>query len=511
MILTIMNFFGKKFKTILLLILFFELLSLLGHFVPVFSTIGFLVAIIALIVLSIKDLSLGLCFLFVELFIGSFGRLFSIEIGEFSLSVRMGIWVTLMILWILRSLIILAKTKRCPSLQVIKSKKFKIFVPLFIFIMWGVVNAFLNQNELSNIFRDANAWLYFSIVFPVFSTIRFKHLDLIIQVFLASVLWISAKTFLLLFVFSHNMFFSMSELYTWVRDTRIGEITSMENGFSRIFFQSHIFVLVATFILFLIVSNLILKNKDIFTVATKRRKLILFSSLLSLFLAVDLLNQSRSNWVGLVIGLSLCLFLIVYKNGLKKIFVPLAVLFYITVLSFVLIVVTVKFPYPDPSAGFNTATMLTSRSVKIKNEAGASSRFALLPKLWSEIKTAPILGKGFGSTVTYKSSDPRVLENNSDGLYTTFAFEWGWLDIWLKLGLVGALSYLFLLLYIIIDTTRSLEKFNILQIGFLIGLITMSCVSFFSPYMNHPLGIGYLVLLVAILYGNKSTEESLTK
>lgn len=500
-----MKFFGNKFKLTLLLIFFFELLSLLGHFVVVFNLVGFFVAILALIILSIKDLRYGLYFLFAELFIGSFGRLFAIEIFNFSLSIRIAIWLSIMIIWIIKSSSIFINTKSCPVQIIFKSKRFQIFIPLFLFIVWGFINAFLNQNLLSNIINDANAWVYFSIIIPIFYSFKKETIYSIMEIFLASVIWISVKSFFVLFIFSHKMFFSMSELYIWIRDTRIGEITSMESGFVRIFFQSHIYVLIATFIIFLIVSNIIIKNKSFFINREKRIKVFSLSFLLSLFLAVDLLNQSRSNWVGLFVGISICFLFILFHYGWRKMAMSIFLFFCTFALSLIMIVFTVKFPFPKPDTNFNTSTMLSERSSKIKDEAGASSRFALLPKLWDEIKSAPILGKGFGSTVEYKSSDPRVLENNPDGLYTTFTFEWGWLDIWLKLGLFGFLAYLYLLLYILIDFFKRIKQGDILQIGFFVGLIVISCVSFFSPYMNHPLGIGYLILAVTIL--SKKNEE----
>ena len=66
-----------------------------------------------------------------------------------------------------------------------------------------------------------------------------------------------------------------------------------------------------------------------------------------------------------------------------------------------------------------------------------------------EISQEPFFGQGYGATVTYLSQDPRVLENNPSGLYTTYAFEWGYLDIWLKLGIGGIIAYLLLLFFLI--------------------------------------------------------------
>src|SRR5690606_26879171 len=52
----------------------------------------------------------------------------------------------------------------------------------------------------------------------------------------------------------------------------------------------------------------------------------------------------------------------------------------------------------------------------------------------------PILGSGYGTTVTYETSDPRLLSTIGSS-YTTYAFEWGYHDIWLKIGVVGASVY----------------------------------------------------------------------
>ena len=55
------------------------------------------------------------------------------------------------------------------------------------------------------------------------------------------------------------------------------------------------------------------------------------------------------------------------------------------------------------------------------------------------------MGRGFGATVTYQTRDPRILADNGSGEYTTYAFEWGWLDIWLKLGIFGLAAYFLLI------------------------------------------------------------------
>jgi len=40
---------------------------------------------------------------------------------------------------------------------------------------------------------------------------------------------------------------------------------------------------------------------------------------------------------------------------------------------------------------------------------------------------------------------------------------------------------------------------SLIYISLLAGLVMISVTSFFSPYLNHPLGIGYVVLVGVIL------------
>ena len=103
-----------------------------------------------------------------------------------------------------------------------------------------------------------------------------------------------------------------------------------------------------------------------------------------------------------------------------------------------------------------------------------------------------------------KTSDPRIVASNATGKYTTYALEWGWLDIWLKLGLFGFLAYLLLIGKILksgfmfLENSEDAKKRNI-TLGLVIGLIVIMCVNIFTPYLNHPLGIAYLIFMSVII------------
>jgi O-antigen ligase len=229
----------------------------------------------------------------------------------------------------------------------------------------------------------------------------------------------------------------------------------------------------------------------------------------AMFLTIILISFSRSFWVGMIAGVLTVMIMIITvgrknltnsKTTINNLLKTGTILFLLLLSSLIIIFCLVKFPYPKPVGGFDTTNLFSERATQT-DESAIGSRWALLPILWSKISDAPIQGKGFGTTVTYKSQDPRVLMLNTGGTYTTYAFEWGWLDIWLKLGIIGLLSYLFLLARISFYAFKApaSDDQRYLKYGLLTGLIILTVVNFFSPYLNHPLGLGLVIMIYSML------------
>ncbi len=71
------------------------------------------------------------------------------------------------------------------------------------------------------------------------------------------------------------------------------------------------------------------------------------------------------------------------------------------------------------------------------------------------------------------------------------------MDIWLKMGVFGLLAY-FYLFYKILKLGWNNNQ-NKIILGGILGMVSLFVVHFFTPYLNHPLGIGY-VLLISVIY-----------
>ncbi|MFA4833545.1 MAG: O-antigen ligase family protein [Patescibacteria group bacterium] len=482
------NLFDRKTGQIILVIFLAELFSIFAFLLPDFEKAAFFIIAALVLALSLIKLEYGILILLAELFIGSKGYLFYFEDGGTIISIRLALWLIVMAVWLGKLLASWIRNRQRPKLEPSgKNTYFYYFIILFLFIAWGITNGFLNHNGFGNTFFDFNGWLYFILIFPIYDFLKNKeNIYDLGRVFLAAIIWLSAKTFFLLFAFSHISSDIILDLYQWVRTTGVGEITPVEGGFYRIFFQSHIFILVGFFMLLAFSPYWPPKNKKLF---------IIYYSLFILFLSVILISFSRSFWIGLAIGLLFYYLITVLREKWKAALKISAVLLVAGAAAIILALIIVKFPYPAPLGGFNAASLFSNRLSNL-GEAAVSSRWQLLPPLWTAIKKAPILGSGFGATVTYESKDPRILESSPTGEYTTYAFEWGWLDIWLKLGFFGLLAYLLLLAKIIYDGLLVKSR---LGLGLALGLIVIVIVSFFSPYTNHPLGIGYLIIAAAAI------------
>lgn len=395
---------------------------------------------------------------FLELTLGSFGYLLHIQANGLNLSLRMAFFAVIMGLYIID--ILRKKTYILYS---------KFYIPIAFFgAIWlfGVFHGYFAGYGLNNVFFDANAYLYLLLIFPALSYINTREkLNGALKVILVGAATTAALTFGLFLIFTHSGSRDFLQIiYKWIRDLRIGEITPLDNGAYRIFLQSQIYIIVA---LFFVSTQYFYKNI----------KFGNFFILGALYSGAIYLSLSRSFWVGAVIGLivlSASLFF-TKKKIIKPIFQILSVIF----------------------IGILIADLLTPKNL-LKNrfligEAATDTRVSQFEVLIPAITVNPILGYGFGKTLTYKSFDPRLGDSANGVLYTTDAFELGYLDMLLKFGLLG-LAALFYFLWMIIRPLLKSIKTSPDSAWLLASLAALLAIHIFTPYLNHPLGIGILIL-----------------
>ncbi|MHB8903661.1 MAG: O-antigen ligase family protein [Patescibacteria group bacterium] len=480
----------SKVGFIVLSLFLLDLISYLAFFNLSLLKISFIIIVLAGVALTIYKLEYGILILLAELLIGSKGYLFYWPIGERMIPIRMVLWAMVMLVFAIKFLNQFIRSGRASEYyqKIINFSYLKYFALFGLFIIIGVINGFLRGHSYLNIYSDFNAFIYLLLIFPAIVIYTSgkekdasdkKQADIfsnLKMIFLGGAIYLSLETLILLFIFTHNLNIA-PDIYAWLRKTLIGEMTPTLSGWPRIFIQSQIYPIIA--FLFIAFKEEFKKNNIL---------------LAALFLSSALISFSRSFWLALAVTIIFSLILIWRYQGFKKLSLLFLKIGSAGILSFLIIYIVAIFPYPKMGA-FNADFL---NRISNGGESAISSRWSLMPELFKEIKREPILGQGYGATVTYKSSDPRILQDNPSGIYTTYAFEWGYLDLWLKIGLLGLLSY-FILLFVLIKKSFKKKNINYLNLGLGTGLVFLTLTHIFTPYLNHPLGFGFLIIASCLI------------
>lgn len=488
------QFFGKPFWTTLALLAGTFVVALLVFSTPALAALALAFAGLATLVVSWKRPELGIMIAFAELFANSHGHLISYSIGGFSLSLRMVIFAAVMLAWVAA-----VATKR--ARLAINDWRFAIFVPLFASVALGFAVGF-GQNETLKAFKDGNAYLYLAYLLPILSVEwDAAKKRLLLQVFAASATWVVVLTLGLLYVFTHFPEWMLGHAYKFIRDTRTGELTKMAGNIFRIFLQAQLSVV---FALYVVAPFLLLRS-------VARRAWWQITLIFTALISVVLISLSRSFWIGIIAG-DVALLALVWIDawpGLRAMSRAVGSVALATVFAALLLVGIVLFPLPYRVGRVGDLTDLFSERTTDLSDVAISSRWNLLPPLMDEIKSAPLLGAGFGEEVTFKTDDPRARAINPDGTWTTYALEWGWLELWLKMGILGPIAFIALF----VGMVRGLWPYlkggqSWIGIAFVSSLVMLYATHVFSPYLNHPLGLGMLLLFVPFLKQKPPTVGS---
>lgn len=482
-------------RNIVLLFVAVEIFSFLGHefrFIEVFS---FAIIVLATILFSMRSLHYGILIALAELIIGSQGHLFAITINDFIVPLRLGIFSAIVFAYGITIL-------RERQIQFFQWYLFRPFLFFIIILLSGTIIGLLYHNGISRLFFDVNGYLYLGLIGPA-TQIQWttKQKDQLLGIFVSATIVMSLMSLFFLTFFAQTPLipYAARGMYVWIRDVRLGEVTRFDNGFVRVFLQSQIYALFlffmsATAFLFLSPLN---GWKQLF----RQRALLILYICFALSGMVIFLSYSRSFWAGSLFTLIILICITSRKThgGFLMIRSFLLLCIVTAILDFGIIAALVNIPFPGHTQIFG---LLSERTKNLDTESAAATRYQSLQPLITKIKQHPILGSGFGSTVTYYSRDPRILQEKSDGRMTTSAVEWGYLDMLMEFGIVGVigLGWIFMRLANIAWRYWSFPNGNsVLCIGLFASLVGLFIIHALTPYLNHPLGLGWLIIVSIFL------------
>lgn len=475
---------GLTVKKWLIGVLAIESLSILAYFFPYFTIPIFIAVILGFTYAVLKNYTLGVLVALTELFIGSQGHILTLTSIGLPLSVRMALFLVLLVLGFVHA----RKSLRIDFGQLLIDNW-----PIWLwlgFVVIAVFHGILSGFSNPTIFFDANNYFFLLFILPlIWATNDKSFAEKAMQVFVWSAIYLSVKTLLLEYIFTHGDYELLwPDIYTWLRDSRIAEITFTSTGAYRIFMQSQIFLLPAWWIFIWHMRQ------------GSTKALVGQTAMASLLASGILISFSRSFWLGWMLSCAGYGIWLAWRRE-WGVLVRTSLLGSLSVIVGV-IFVWLSIQIPIPSAGRGSLDL--AGRFNLSGEAAASSRWNMLGPLWSEIAKSPILGQGIGSSVTYISDDPRVRVVSPDGTHTATSFEWGYLDQWLDLGFIAVMLVIGLAVYLISNLfTHSFAY----AIPLAFGVLAFYGTHIGTPYLNHPLGLIYILLLWVFVKYDRNTRQ----
>lgn len=471
-----------------------ELISIMGWRWPLFGSIATIFLVLMWLIIASRYLPLAIVWLMTELITGSFGYYVSFNIGSIELSLRFCLFLAAFSVMLYR----IASDRH----HVIFRHPWSWWYVGAIFaLVWASARGYYNWNSLANLFLDLNGYLYILLLPLILEAYEDASKEKIIKyvkvLLMPAIVWLSLRTMILLYLFTHIDSQSLVWLYKWYRDSGLGEITPAGGGFWRVFSQSHLYSGLAS------VLGFVWLWRRIITIVK-----IKLSEPLFIFIFLALLglvaSLSRSLWLGVGVAWFLIPLISLRKENIRYIsrYIFFSIILVASTAGGVLAVSRLNWPLPTLGA-YSTQAFANRFGV----EPAGQSRLNLWPPLLQSAEKQPYLGSGFGSTVAYYSTDPRAVQSTAggSGLTVTYAFEWGWLDFWYKFGLIGLV---FFTAWLVMPIWRGLvlwrqgDWFG----GVVFALIALCITHFTTPYLNHPLGLGAVMVLGAAVLSKKDLD-----
>ncbi len=467
-------------QTAILFIAFFALRILSYWIAPhlILQNILGIILVLTLIILYIKKPQYAWYLVIAEIFLGGAGHFLEV----FGLSIRTLFFITYIVMYTGHT--IFSKERRQELL--LPRILYILFGAFGFAIVWSVINGMLQHNDTKLIIQDLIPFAFFALILPAHQMIKDKSsypfLIRLLSVFLFGSALFSLVTFIL---FSTGTTLLQGPYYHWYRDIIGGKLTDLGSGFWRIVAPEHLLLLPIT----LIIASLLMKKEKTNTIVW----LALFASLFTLTL-----NFSR----GYFLALFVALIPLLYKHSFKKWFTTSAV----TCASiFVIFCTTSFFASGAKTFGLELFGFRLKTFTAPHIEESTYTRSALLKPILQKFASHPITGSGLGSTITFTNPISKTQ-------ITTPQFDWGYFEIATEFGILGALSYFFIIVYLIylsilyIKTTTLHPDF---LVGILGGLVALLVSNLTAPALSHVFGIFYITLVLAIVLHSDEMKEKI--
>lgn len=343
----------------------------------------------------------------------------------------------------------------------IKKNVFYIDILLFMYvIIFSIGIGLMCGYEINNVLISSKGYLYILMYIPFSIIIDNKGKSKqIYRLFIncSVILALITLTIFVFFYFDDAVYPFLSPI---LRKFDYGYI-ALRGGLPAVFMKTSPFMAI-TFIIVLINFVNIEKEKNIYNIF----KLMIL--LLGIFA-----TMSMGIWIATFIGVIIA---IVLFSGKKKI-MGIATIG-------LLVVISLLFLSEYITVSLANRLSSTDSSFIIKFD-----QLLTLFRLWLE---KPMFGYGLGLEITFQTElVSRTMVN----------FELFWIQILVNMGLIGLVVFLRMFTKPIYYTKKLSEEISFeesIQLkSLIIGLIVLSVISSVNPFLNNPIGIGYLIIVMS--------------
>ena len=436
--------------------------------------------------LTVHRVEWGLYIILAELLIGSKGHLFwftlidDVEWGRIGL--RIGIFGAVMVAWAIHKI----WKRQMPTLFMDSSLTY--VLPFLIMLGYAVVRGFMQGYGVSQIMSDANNWMFVVLVFPIVDVIKTvpDFFDQCRRIIAPAIAFMVTKAVVFFVVFAAGISQVTVWLYHFERQTGGGQLAPAADGMWRIYFWSELFLIPALVILAGIVYSRYDK-RCVMRLPTFALWGVVLGIMLTLF---------RSFWLGAFVAVVVWIgAMVLARKHIELQWKSLAAVVGVLVLSAAASVFVIQGLGQGLSNMSGGVPPAVQKELFSTGEPGIQNRLNQFTPLVEKIWESPVVGSGFGAHITYESIDPRTT-----GAVTTHALELGWLDLMMEIGILGLILFLIWLGYIVRTLWQALSN-SPKQVYWILGLIAggvgIGAVHMVSPFLNHPLGIGFILFAYA--------------
>lgn len=400
----------------------------------------------------------------------TFGSFLSIRYILFAVSMLFYAYVWARDLWI----------KKIPLGQVIRQRmnlSLTLTLVFFVLLLASMVQGYRAGYPLGDVFESSKGFLFILMLFPfsLFVDSKEKARRLILH-------FTDATVILAILSFSIFIIFGIyNDAFNWfdpiLTKWSYGYI-SIRGGFPAVFMKTSPYLAIAL----IIELGLYINSKAHKSKWKTFRIFILLEAIIG--------TMSMGIWIATAVGFGMVVILSVANHkyilahkekGVFRDLLPIIVVVVLSQLAFNLIFKDYIVTVIDNRIDTDDSSFVVK-----------ADQLTKLTAIWKE---SPLFGKGYGYRIFFDLGDFRK--------ESMILFELFWNQLLLNMGIVGFLAYVTLILEPVVNYIRRMfrkvqEVEDVVFIVLIsIGMLIMCIVSSVNPFMNNPIGIGYLALFLS--------------